>query len=243
MLVVGFDVETTGLDVANDHIIEIGAILWDTEALPGAKKAKEKFDTLVFHDKLPLKFDDEIYEITGLTHEDCRGHGVSFQTAIEEFHLLCEQADAVVAHNGNMYDKPIYEANCKRWGIKPLDILWADTSIDIEYPKHCKNRSLSGLATFHQFLNPFPHDAVSDVLTMLKVADNYDWARTIQSAKSPTITLHAQTTFAQKELAKKQNYYWDNDSKRWLKRIKDYQLPEFQRMAGEAGFSVLVLKG
>lgn len=60
--------------------------------------------------------------------------------------------------------------------------------------------SLSALEYSHGFINPFPHRAVTDVLSMLKIVSQYPTDRMIELAKSPTI----------KVIAKLQAPNWSN---------------------------------
>lgn len=243
MLVLGFDVETTGLDTANDHITQLGAVLWDTKAAIGRKRAKLTLNTSIIHVQMPNPLDPKITEITGMVYEDLEAYGMPPAIVFNQLLWFLERAEAVVAHNGNLFDKPMLKSNMERHGYELPEKLWIDTSCDIEYPAEIATRKLSYLATEHGFLNPFPHDAVSDVLTMLKIADRYDWAKTVEWAKSPTLVVQAVSTFHQKELVKKQNYRWNNENKIWTKSIKEFQLADAQQAAKEAGFSVAVLKG
>lgn len=240
MLVVGFDTETTGLNTSEDHIIQVGAVLWDTASLK--KKAKLKFDVAIRGEHIP-PIDPKITEINGLTNADLEKYGQAPANVFTTLNMLFEQGEAIVAHNGNLFDRPMYESNCKRHGIVPITTkLWVDTSCDIDYPTTIQTRKLIHLAAEHQFINPFPHDALSDVMTMLKIADLYDWEKTILWAKAPTVVIQAVSTFHQKELVKKQNYRWDNDNKIWLKSIKEFHLEDAKKAAKEAGFEVKILK-
>lgn len=239
MLIAGFDTETTGLDVERDSIIQIGAVLWDTQAT--TKKAKLKLDALINHVSLG-EIDANASAVNGITTEDLNKYGIPFENAYSDLHFIFDKADYIMAHNGNLFDRPIYISNCRRLGIEPSSTPWIDTTCDIAFPPTITTRKLVYLATEHGFLNPFPHDALSDVLTMLKIADQYDWDTTVKYSRAPTLTVKANVTFQQKELAKKQNYRWDNEKKIWLKSIKDFQLEETKGLALLAGFKVEVIK-
>ncbi len=240
MIVAGFDVETTGIRIADDHIVQVGLVLWDTKAL--IKKAKVKMDRLINCPALP-PMDEEVIRIHGITNEDLILYGKAPVEVFAEVNSLFDQADAVVAHNGNIFDRPMYENNCRRHGVEPLEKLWIDTMCDIEFPPEISTRKLSFLAAEHGFINPFPHDACSDVMTMLKVADKYDWDKMVEFAKAPTIIIRADVRFQEKELAKKQSFRWDADNKVWIKSIKEFQLEAARKAATEAGFKLTVVKG
>ncbi len=243
MLIAGFDTETTGIDPLTEQIVQVGAVLWDTEAK--TKKAKVKLDMLIFGEHIgPLSA--EVTQIHGITDADLHAYGYSFQDVMAMLHeSILDPADAILAHNGNLFDRVLYEHNCKRLGVNPeaLDKLWIDSTCDIEFPEHIKTRKLVHLAAEHGFVNPFPHDALCDVLTMLKIADLYPWDSAVRYAKSPTLTIRAMVSFDQKELAKKQAFRWDGASKQWLKSIKDFQLEGATKAATEAGFKITVLQG
>jgi DNA polymerase-3 subunit epsilon len=238
MIVLGFDTETTGLDVKEDFVIQIGAVLWDTEAK--TKHAKMKMDRLIKGAHIKSMKPDAIAS-HGISLEDLKKYGVPFEIAYVEFMAMAREADYIVAHNAP-YDREIFNNNCLFLGVEPINKGWIDTSTDIEFPTHVTTRKLGYLATEHGFINPFPHDAASDVLTMLSIAQKYDWKHTLKYAKAPNITIKAETNFAQKELAKKQNYRWDGAAKEWTKTIKDFQLEETKKAASEAGFKITILK-
>lgn len=240
MLIAGFDTETTGLDVVNDQIIQVAVVLWDTESKN--KKAKVKYDALINSILIP-KLDPKVIEIHGITNEDLEKYGRPPVEVLQRCNILFSAADAVIAHNGNLFDRPLFQNCSTRHKIDPVKKLWIDTSCDIEFPAHIQGRKLVHLAAEHGFVNPFPHDATSDVLTMLKIADQYDWKKIMEFAKAPTLTVRADATYQQKDLAKKQGYRWDGDSRSWIKSIKDFQLNDANKAALEAGFKVIVLKG
>lgn len=240
MLVAGFDTETSGLTVTSDHIIQGAVVLWDTSS--PVKKAKVKFDSLIKCPNIP-QLDPAVIAIHGITNQDLELYGNSPEFVYKIINGIFEKADAIVAHNGNLFDRPMYEHNCLRHAVQPVDKLWIDTTCDIEFPPTITTRKLVHLAAEHGFVNPFPHDALSDVLTMLKIADCYDWGTILKYAQCPSITLRADVTFQQKELAKKQSFRWDADNKFWVKTIKEFQLDDARKLANDAGFKVTVLKG
>lgn len=236
MRVLGVDFETTGLNTAEDHITEVGAVLWDTER----RVPLALFSNMI---KMPdgFKLDPKITELTGIRDEDLARYGDSPRTVLTMLTLMMKEAEHVVAHNGNLFDRPILASNAARHGVEIPAMNWIDTSCDIDFPPEISTRRLSYLCADHKFLNPFAHRAVFDVLSMLKVADHYDWTKAVEWSKAKTLVIRADSTFQQKELVKKQNYRWDNDNKRWIKSIKDFQLDGARAAAREAGFGVTVI--
>lgn len=240
MLIAGFDVETTGLDTEKDWIIEAAVVLWDTEGKH--RKQVLSFESLVKGAHIG-KIPEEATAIHGLTLSDCEKWGKPANYILSKLAGLFERADAICAHNGNAFDRPMFESNCRRLGVPFPERPWVDSAGDIPFPAPCKQRSLLYLSAWHGFLNPFPHNACSDVLSMLRIADQYDWKETLAMAKSPSIIVKAGVNFDTKELAKKLAFQWDGTHKIWTKSLKVCQLEGLQKAAHALGFSVIVIKG
>jgi DNA polymerase-3 subunit epsilon len=169
MLITGIDLETTGLDTNTNKIIEVGLVLWDTDR----KMPLNMYNELVFirHD-LP----EEITKITGITDRDLKLYGTELNERIyEELYFYFNEADYIVAHNGNLFDKPMLINNLACYDLVLPDKPWIDTSCDIAFPDSMKTRNLKHLACEHNFINPFAHRALFDVLTMLNMVCKYDF--------------------------------------------------------------------
>lgn len=255
MLVAGFDTETTGLNVKEDHIVQVGVVLWDTQATK--KKAKMKFDAVVKGEhirEIPAKASDS----NGLSIEDLAAYGCDIKDVFHCLHQVFERADVICAFNGDAYDKPIYIANCERHGIEPIGAkkLWLDAMLDVPYPSDMKRSKLGYLAADHGFLNPFPHDAISDVLTMLKIADRYDWERTVEIAKTPSLIIRAMMPFtkeemfgsrkaefgAMKDIVKSHGFFFDFEAKEWKKSIKEFDKETAKTLARESGYQLQLVR-
>src|SRR3954464_9525081 len=132
MIVAGFDVETTGLDVTKDHIIQVAIVLWCTER----SKALFKWESLLRWPNLEIP--EEAQKVHGIDRVRLEDYGrdpkqvLVFTSAT----LGSPDVDAIVAHNGNLYDKLIYKNNCRLVDEVPVDRLWIDTSCDVPYPEH-----------------------------------------------------------------------------------------------------------
>ena len=219
-LILGLDFETSGLDPVNDRVLEVGLALWDTER----HKPVSQRDFYVKPEiEIPDHKWEEIAPITGITKRDIELYGIADRKGFDLTQGFISKAEAIVAHNGTMFDKLFFEA----WYSRHLphgavtvglpEYLWIDTRLDTPEPM---TGSLVCQAAKKGFLNPFPHQALSDVLTMLRILDGYDFDAVVERAKIPNITIQMNVPFSDKDHAKDLGYYWRPEGKQWLKAIK-----------------------
>jgi DNA polymerase-3 subunit epsilon len=231
MNVLGLDFETTwgppgeGVDPKKSRIIEAGAVLWDT-----ARKQPLR----IYNQVCPWlpefgPFDERVTGLTGLTEEDLNKHGRPTPQVLLNLVQLMGMADAVVAHNGTGFDKPVFFTEIGRHGIELPEAVkvmpWYDTSCDVPYPKDIETRKLQFLAPAHGFLNPFSHRAIFDVLSMLKVMSNYDVAEIHRRATAQKVKIRAMTSKPwedggkSNQAAKDRGFRFDGDVKLWTKIV------------------------
>lgn len=232
MIWLGLDFESTGLNVKEDRITEIGAVLWDV-------LAGKPITVLNYLIKIDQPLTPEIQALTGLTDEILREHGVPFRTAYIELARLIQKAEFLVAHNGTNFDKPLFHAECVRNEVGLWERPWIDSSTDVPYPPHITTRKLVHLAAEHAFVNPFPHRAVTDVLTMLKITDQYNYQEILKYQRSPSILIKAVVDYENRAKASSRGYRWDPNNKQWVKTIKNFQL---EQEIKDCGFKVVQLE-
>lgn len=218
MRLLGIDLESTGLDVKGDAIIEVGAVLFDWDSKTPLKLYSEYVDPL--RDIPP-----EITAITGITNEVVQEFGISEGSALQEISRLMDQAEYIVAHFGALFDRPFLEGAYGRYMALAPERTWIDTAVDVKYSEGIKTRNLLHLAAEHGFLPGHSHRAVFDVMTMLRILSCYDIEVVIARAKEPTVYVRADVTFDEKELAKERGYRWCAPQKIWWKSAKasDYE--------------------
>jgi len=216
MLVLGLDLETTGLDVATDEIIEVGAVMWDTD-----RKLPVKMYSEMVQIQNPLS--PEITKITGITHEDLATWGVSAQEACMNLEALVSPCQYIVAHNGLNFDKLFIDRYLEAMPDIKIDLPWIDTMTDLPYPKDLKIRKLSYVAAEHGFLNPFVHRSLFDVLTMLKVFSSYPINEIIEFSNSPMVRVVAHVSFEEKDKAKRLGFRWDPTRREWFSGLREAQ--------------------
>jgi DNA polymerase-3 subunit epsilon len=243
-LICGIDLEGMSEDLPNkgvnlliDRITEIGAVLWDVEMNQPVKIYSELISE---EDRIPIS--EEITELTGITEEMLETYGLkgeAITAALERLSEILNQADYIMAHNGEGYDRPMLGALFNRFGVPLPGVNWIDSCKDIEFPRKIKGRSLALLEHSHGFINPFPHRAITDVLSMLKIATKYDIPRMAALADSPEITLVAKLNapnWKNKEDVQKFNtiknkvskarFRWNPDNKTWVKKVPKLLLDE-----------------
>lgn len=232
-LVLGLDLETTGLDTQKDRIIELGYILWDTDL----KKAILTYGKLF---NIGNTLSAEATRVTKITQDDLINYGEDPKA--ELFRLLefigKYKPKYIVAHNGESYDKPLLHSELRRHDIDASlisPIPWIDTRRDLPFKEEPDSRKLEHLAASHGFLNPHSHRALFDVLTMLKLMSHYELKEIEAYRTIPWVLVRANVSIAEKDLAKKRKFYWDPNKKMWLKEIKANQIA-----AEEAGGGFLI---
>jgi DNA polymerase-3 subunit epsilon len=183
--------------------------------------------------------------VNNLTPELCTQYGVSDEKACRQVVSWYSSADVACAHNGNAFDRPILLRWAAKYGLdaQPGKI-WIDTKADLDIPPRNSTR-LTYLAADHGFLNPFPHRAMFDVMTMLKILDRYDIDKVLEVSKSPTLRVKAVVTFDQKDLAKNRGFhpiYENGKFMRWEMSVKECKLEGEREACRAVGFEVEVLK-
>lgn len=237
MLILGVDVETTGLDVKKDEIIELGCVLWETDT----NSEKVIWNNFVYNIKYK-RVPEEITKLTGIEEMDLKRWGVEPANAFRRFCALADHAEYIVAHNGTNFDRPIMESNFKKTGVSFPDKPWIDTVVDIPFAEHIKTRKLIHLAAEHGFINPSAHRAYSDVISMLKILSQYNIKLVIERSHEPNVTVTALCAKPwedpapagekQTDKAKARGYRFDGSSKTWVKTCKASEA-ELEKEHGE----------
>lgn len=229
MLVLGLDFETTGVDSLNDRVIEIGAVVWCLKR----NKPVQMVNSLIRHapdEKVVVSQD--IQELTHILPEDIERCGISPSDAFKRLLELFPSVQYVIAHNGNRFDRKFLENELKRLKLPMPAVPWIDTMTDVPYPPEILGRSGEALRPFHGVTNLHPHRAVFDVLAMLEILSKYAFDDVVALSKIPLVTIRAKVGFNEKDKAKSRGYFWDKDTKSWLKMIKECHLEDEKKNAG-----------
>lgn len=233
MNILGIDLETTSLDVQSCYIVEIGMVLWDTGNHQPLFQAGGLVEIPNF-ESLP----EVTTKITGIS-SDMMQEAIPWTSWERQLKFLAERASYFVAHN-HEFDRPILERHFDPSDRSLFERSWIDTMTDLPYPPEIKTRKLDYLCFEHGFFNPFPHRALTDVLSMLKILSFYPLEKVLQLADSPNVWLRADVSIDNRHKAKQRNFIWDPLNKYWVKQTK---LILSQKEIQEADFGIEILQG
>lgn len=223
MIVVGLDIESTGLDKVKDRPIEVGMTLWTTNLNRGL----ENRSFLVQSDG--VKVTDEITEINGITQEQVDRFGLQVDEALDEVLYVVEQAEAIVAFNGRSYDIPMFKNWAKRVGKTWPDKLVIDP-YDGDLP--AKSNAITPAMRPQELITMCAkngiyfdaHEALGDVGGMLKLMSKRPFEMVLERAKSPTVIIQSQQSRRENDKAKKHKFRWNPDQGIWWKSLKRLDL-------------------
>lgn len=154
---VAFDLETTGLDVENDSIIEIGAL----KVING--KVSERFMEFV---KPAKPISPMITNITGITNEMV-GNARPTEEIIRDFVDFC--GDYILVGHNILFDYKFTKKYALEYGLsfekKGLDTL----RIARKTLRQLESKSLGGLCDYYNITNQSAHRAYHDALATAKI--------------------------------------------------------------------------
>lgn len=237
--VLGFDLEATSLDVTQARIVEVGACIWDVEK----KVPVEVFSSFVRPDEEGRIQPQEAYLVNKIEQEWIDG-GMPLSAALGVIHTYVKlySPEFLVAHNGINYDIPLLGNECQRNGIiSPiLQLPFLDTRQDLPIPDDKPARKLVHMAAEHGFVNPFPHRALFDVLTMMKVFSMYDYAEIAAQSKVPFVVLRCMVDYDNRQKAKDLRFSWEEvDGKKypkcWVKKVRQNKVDQEMAAAEKLG--------
>jgi DNA polymerase III subunit epsilon len=229
MIVVGLDLEATGLDKVNDRPIEVGLTLWSTNMQRGL----ETHNFLIQSDGVPVT--EEITEITGANQKSVDTFGHPLDEAFDDIVDFVNRGEAIVAFNGPGYDIPMMQAWAKRLGKTFPDKLVIDPFTDMPKYTDVASPGMRGqeLITMCAKNGIYydAHEAGADVSAMLRLMSIRDFDLVLQRAKSETIVVRSMQAFDDNAKAKKHKFRWaPKPIGIWWKAVKRIDLDELVRV-------------
>jgi len=95
--IIAFDLETTGLDVSKEEIIELGAIMFSVKESKGriVPDKLEEFQSLL---KTSRRISNDATKVNHITNE-MLSTALSPVEVLQKFKIFCDKANCLVAHN------------------------------------------------------------------------------------------------------------------------------------------------
>lgn len=165
------DIETTGFDRQWDFIIEVAAVLYNTET---------KKEVVTFHEYIKPKkrISQEITDITGITNEqvaNCRSEEAVLMDLLE--FINSHQPDAFVGHNYDAFDGDFFKRKASFYFMKWPETKTIDTlklARELKVPttmttaKGAPSYKQESIAAAYGFQYD-AHSAIADVRTLIKI--------------------------------------------------------------------------
>jgi DNA polymerase III epsilon subunit-like protein len=189
MKIVIFDFEATGLDTETAEPIELGLAVYDFASQRLIKSQSE----LMYHPSYP-QITPKIQRLTNISLDHLMSDSILPHDGILKLAETIQKYDGIAGHNIKGYDLKILERLLIKYFDLPIQTLVhnklvIDTMTDLPYPLEIKRRDLVSLAAHHGFLNPFPHRALPDAMSTMKLMSLYPFDEVKQLAREPLIRL------------------------------------------------------
>jgi len=232
MILVGLDIEATGLDKVKDRPIEVGVALWTT-------KYNRSLDTralLIQSDGVLVS--PEITEITGITQSMCDNFGYTPEEAYDETQYFVDRAEAIVAFNGKRFDVPMMNSWAKRLQKQFPDKFVIDPFTDLPMRGQELITMCAKMGIYYD-----PHEAGADVSAMLRLMGKFPFDVVLTRAKSPTVVVQSLQHRTENDKAKKHKFRWNPERKIWWKAVKEIDLNDLAgAVNNDFGLQVLDLQ-
>lgn len=227
MILLGYDIEATGLDKHKDRMIEVGLVLYST----GQRRILESTGFLVKSDGVLVT--EEVTKITGITQAAVDRFGYEPGDTLDDIVRFMKEADAIVAHNGKRFDFPFTQNTANRLGWVLPDKLTIDTMFDIP---GVDGEQLITMCAKHGFVGG-QHSALSDANDVIRLMSYHDSDAIVERAKSPLVVVLSHQDRGSNADAKKFKFRWNPDLKIWWKAVKE---TDVEGLAAKVPFSVSV---
>lgn len=153
------DIETTGLSVDSDEIVEIGAVKVREQ------QVEATFQALV---KIESEISQQVSQLTGLTNDVLQAEGRRLSNALPEF-LEFVGALPVVAHNGD-FDYAFLRAACEKQGLPIFSNRHVDTvSMAKRYVSQVPNYRLETLLDYFHVPVTRLHRSLDDCFATMQL--------------------------------------------------------------------------
>ncbi len=209
------DLETTGLDKANDKIIELAVKLVSVDNKTGDLNAilnqYESFQDPEEH------IDEKVSMVNGITNDMVDGHAINWDS-VEE---IMESADLIIAHNAG-FDRAFMD----RYLPISKEKIWICSVNDVDWLSRGFTSSKQELLCIWHGFYYDSHRAMSDVDALINLIThpsnetNKPVLDLIENASNPIYKVSAiNSPYETKDILKSNGYFWNGDQKCWWKNL------------------------
>jgi DNA polymerase-3 subunit epsilon len=209
------DLETTGLDKANDKIIELAVKLVSVDNKTGDLNAilnqYESFQDPEEH------IDEKVSLVNGITNDMVDGHAINWDS-VEE---IMESADLIIAHNAG-FDRAFMD----RYLPISKEKIWICSVNDVDWLSRGFTSSKQELLCIWHGFYYDSHRAMSDVDALINLIThpsnetNKPVLDLIENASNPIYKVSAiNSPYETKDILKSNGYFWNGDQKCWWKNL------------------------
>lgn len=226
------DFETTGTDLLQDEVTEVGWITYIT----GQRRISEASSFFVAGER---RIPQDIQSRTGITNAARNKLGYDAQDSLSGIFDWLNKVDAVAGQNINQFDWELLRIWASHYSLTLPPMLLIDTMWDLP---GVQGRKLLHMAAEDGFLPMGEHGAMVDCLTTLRLIENrLDKLDTIvERAKSPLVVLQSLQDRDHNELVKDRDalwnqiggsFHWNAEHIVWWKVVKEMDVEEIAKRA------------
>lgn len=221
MRVLLVDTETTGLDPAKDRVIEVAAMLFETQCA----SAIESFACLIKHDSNAAE------SINRIPVSLLQEHGLSPEDVWRRFVQLAEDAECLIAHRSDFDRAFVVRAIGDVQALEPgycdgwsPDQPWVCSKTSLRWPGGRKGDHLAHLALSLGLGVASAHRAATDVDTIARCLARaaelgMDLEAEIRRGMRPTVRVVALVSYEQRDIAKQAGFLWDDKRREWYRAM------------------------
>lgn len=210
------DTETTGLDLVDDEIVEIGLIAFTYDNNDQFVRVIGVFDALREPEN---SMSDDAVKITGITNEMLKGKKID----LDRLEAVVSRASLIIAHNA-AFDRPM----CEKLSVVFKEKAWACSATEIPWKQIGYEGVKLGYLLYQSGLFHSGHRALEDCYALLNVLcvkqkeNKYGLQLLLSSARETRFIIEVSSPFELRGFFKGRGYRWRSQpTRQWYKDVPE----------------------